>query len=108
MTDFVLLYTGGDMPETEAEQAAWLQDWGAWHGALGEAAGCGSPFTPVAKTISPDGTVSDVPADYLAIGYTIIKAATLDEAVELTKGCPILQVGGQVSVFETFPVMPPE
>ena len=31
-------------------------------------------------------------------GYTIEKAESFDEAVELTKGCPILSVGGNVKV----------
>ena len=50
----------------------------------------------------------DVLADYIASGYTVIKADTLDEAVELAKGCPILQAGCQVSVFETFTAMQAE
>jgi hypothetical protein len=29
----------------------------------------------------------------------------MDEAVDLTKGCPILQSGGSVEVGETFKVM---
>lgn len=35
MANYALLYSGGGMPETEAEQAAVLQAWGAWYGALG-------------------------------------------------------------------------
>jgi hypothetical protein len=31
-------------------------------------------------------------------GYTMVKANSLDEAVELAKGCPILAVGGNVEV----------
>ena len=37
MANFVLLFSGGGMPETEAEQAAVLQAWGAWYGQLGSA-----------------------------------------------------------------------
>src|SRR6266705_207945 len=62
MANFVLLYSGGSMPETEAEQAAVMQAWGAWYGALGSAVvDGGNPFTPVAKSIASDGTVSDGP-----------------------------------------------
>jgi hypothetical protein len=106
MTDYVLIYSGGSMPETEAEQAAVMQQWTAWYGELGDAVvDGGNPFTPLAKTIASDGTVSDVPGDYMASGYSIIKAETLDEAVELAKGCPIARAGGQISVFETFKAM---
>jgi hypothetical protein len=35
MANFVLLYSGGRMPETEAEQAAVLKAWTDWYGRLG-------------------------------------------------------------------------
>jgi len=106
MANFVLLYSGGGMPETEAEQAAVMQAWGAWYGRLGSAVvDGGNPFTPTAKSIASDGTVSDSPVGAIASGYSIIKADSLSAAVEMAKGCPILQSGGQISVYETFPVM---
>lgn len=54
MADYVLLYHGGSMPETEAEQAAVMDAWGAWYGGLGEAVkDGGNPFTPAAKASAP-------------------------------------------------------
>src|SRR5438105_12662759 len=106
MANFVLLYSGGSMPESEAEQAAVLQAWGAWYGKLGSAVvDGGNPFTPMAKSIASNGTVSDGPVGTAASGYSIIKADSLDAAVEMAKDCPILQSGGQISVYETFQVM---
>ena len=106
MANFVLLYSGGSMPETQAEQAAVIQAWTAWYGELGSAVvDAGNPFTPVAKSIASDGTVSEGPVGSMASGYTVIKADSLDAAVEMAKGCPILQSGGQISVYETFQVM---
>ena len=106
MANFVLLYNGGSMPETEAEQAAVMQAWGAWYGRLGNAVvDGGNPFTSTAKSIASDGTVSDGPVGTMASGYTIIKADSLSAAVEMAKGCPILQGGGKITVYETFPVM---
>jgi hypothetical protein len=53
MANFVLLYTGGGMPESEAEQAAVMQAWNVWYGKLGSAVvDGGDPFTPVAKSIA--------------------------------------------------------
>jgi len=106
MANFVLLYSGGSMAESEAEQAAIMQAWVAWFDKLGSAVvDAGNPFTPAAKSIAQDGTVSDGPVGTLATGYSIIKADSLGAAVEMAKGCPNLQGGGQITVYETFPAM---
>ena len=105
MANFVLLYSGGGMPETEEEQTAVMQAWMAWYGELGSAVvDAGNPFTAVAKRIASDGTVTDRPGGEGPAGYSIIAADSLDAAVEMAKGCP-LPDGGEISVFETFPVM---
>src|SRR5262245_33350267 len=106
MAKFVLLYSGGSMPETETEQAAVLQAWTAWYNELGSAVvDAGNPFKPMAKSITSDGTVSDGPIGTPASGYTIIEADSLDEAVDMAKDCPVLEGGAQISVYETFNVM---
>lgn len=106
MANFVLLYTGGSMPETQAEQAKVMEAWTGWFARLGEAlADGGNPFTPVAKKISGNGEVGDGPVGTMATGYSIIKADSLDAAVKLAQGCPVLQGGAQITVYETFPVM---
>jgi hypothetical protein len=106
MANFVLLYSGGGMPETEAEQAAVMQAWGAWFGGLGSAVvDGGNPFTPAAKSISSNGTVSDGPIGSPASGYSILAADSLDAATAMAKGCPILLGGGQISVYEIHPAM---
>jgi hypothetical protein len=106
MANFVLLYSGGSMPETQAEQAEVMQAWGAWFDTIGSAlVDGGNPFTPLAKRIASDGTVSDGPVGTMASGYSIIKADSLDAAVEMARRCPVLLGGAQITVFETFPVM---
>ncbi|HWZ18988.1 MAG TPA: hypothetical protein VNW73_09350 [Ktedonobacteraceae bacterium] len=106
MANFLLLYTGGSMPESPAEQEAVMQAWGAWYGKIGsDLVDGGNPFTPKAKSISSTGTVSDGPVGELATGYTIIKADSLDAAVAVARGCPVLQGGSKITVYETFPVM---
>jgi hypothetical protein len=78
----------------------------AWYDRLGSAVvDEGNPFTPVAKSIASDGTVRKGSVGTMASGYSIITADSLDAAVELAKSCPILQAGGQISLYETFNVM---
>ena len=38
-------------------------------------------------------------------GYVIVKAESIDEAVEFAKGCPVLQGGASIQVVETLAVM---
>lgn len=106
MANYLLLYSGGSMPATEAEQKAVMDAWTAWYTGLGEAVvDPGNPFTPMAKSVSSDGKVHDGPAGTMASGYTIIKAGSLDAAALLARGCPVLQGGAQITVYETFNVM---
>ena len=65
----------------------------------------GNPFTPAAKSIASDGKVSDGPIGATASGYSIIKADSLNAAVQSAKGCPVLKSGGKITVYETFNVM---
>ena len=38
-------------------------------------------------------------------GYSIIKADSLDAAVAIAKGCPVLHAGATIQVAETFAAM---
>ncbi|HXZ06087.1 MAG TPA: hypothetical protein VEH81_14735 [Ktedonobacteraceae bacterium] len=106
MANFLLLYYGGKLAESPAEQEAANQAWGAWFGKIGSTlVDAGNPFTPTAKSISSNGRVSDGPVGELATGYTLIKADSLDAAVSTARECPIFQSGGKITVYETFPVM---
>jgi hypothetical protein len=106
MANFVFLYSGGSMPETEEQQAAVMKAWEEWYGALADKlVDGGNPFTPLAKNITSDGTISDGPIGTLATGYTVIKADSLDEAVELARASPVLAGGGDITIYETFEVM---
>ncbi len=106
MADFVLLYTGGGMPETEEETAQVMKAWDAWMGQIGSGLkDGGNPFTPAAKTIANDGSVSDGAPGPLHTGYTILTADSLDAALEMAKSCPVLMGGASITVYEVFPVM---
>jgi hypothetical protein len=106
MANYLLLYSGGSMPEGEAEQKAVMAEWTNWFAKIGGAlVDGGNPFTPVAKTISKDGKVSEGSGGPMPSGYSILKANSIEEAVTLSKGCPVLKGGASIMVFETFNAM---
>lgn len=104
MAKYVLAYGNGRMPESEEEGAAVMAAWMAWFGKLGEAVvDGGNPFGP-SMSVATDGTVSQGASSGLG-GYSIISADSLDAAVAMAKGCPNLDSGGRVDVYETFEIM---
>ena len=105
MSKFILLYSGGSHPETEEEMAEVMKVWGEWYTSLGSSVvDPGNPISAVGK-ISPDGRVSDGSVFSMATGYTILEAATKDEAVNMAQKCPVLMGGSEISVFEADNVM---
>jgi hypothetical protein len=104
MAKYLLLFGPGKMPETDDEQAQVMKAWDAWFGELGPAVvDQGNPFTPAAKRVTSGGEVSDTQAT--SGGYTIVEADSLDQAAKYASGCPVLQGGSDITVFETFEVM---
>lgn len=94
MAKYVYLYKGGGMPESEEEGKRLMEAWQSWLGGLGDRTpDWGNPFG-LSKSANGGGTSG-------ITGYTIVSAGSLDDAVALTKGCPILEGGrGTVEVYE--------
>ena len=105
MSEFVFLYRGGERPTAPEERQQVLQKWMAWFKDLadkGHLLDRGQPLERTGKVVRGGGK-SDIDGPFAETkevvgGYTLIKATDLDQAVELTKGCPILQRGGDVEV----------
>ena len=98
MTRFVYLYSGGEIAETPEAQAESMQVWNAWFGALGDAVvDIGNPFG-AASTVTAGGA-STGGASKLG-GYSIVEAASLDDAASKAGGCPVLTTGGSLEVYE--------
>ena len=109
----ILVYGSGEgvaqLPD--AERQAHMQQWDEWVGQLqaDNIFAGGSPLLPVAKTVSGKAaTVRHgffVPQEeHIIGGYILIKAASLDEAVEIAKGCPAFELDGTVEVREEMPM----
>ena len=87
MADYVLLYSGGKMPEGKEEQDAVMAAWNAWFGELGGA--LKDARQPVhaggqehrIRRLGQRRCGSGPPS-----GYSIVTADSLDEAVEKAKG----------------------
>ena len=98
MAKFLYLYSGGQMADTAEAQEEQMQAWTVWFGSLGDSVvDMGNPFgagTTVTNGGSRDGATSKLG------GYSIINAESLDEAATNAKGCPVLQSGGSVEVYE--------
>jgi len=105
MTSFVFAYSGGNgMSADPAEREQAMAAWGQWFGELGAAVVDGGAPTGASKTVGKGGSVSDGGSRGLT-GYSIVAADSLDGAVELAKGCPVLSSGGSVDVDEALAVM---
>ena len=101
--DFMFLFRGGrEMPEDEME--ARMAKWGAWIDDLGEHFVGGGPLNEDGRILDskagePEtGFVEDGDAE--VGGYIIVQAGSIDDAVNLARGCPIYEVGGIVEVRE--------
>jgi hypothetical protein len=100
MANYMFAYSGGNgVAADPAQRDAQFAKWGQWFEQLGPAIVDGGAPTGTAKTVSTGGSVSDGGSRRLT-GYSIVSADSLDSAVELAKGCPVLEVGGAVDVYE--------
>lgn len=93
---YIFLYRAHKIVLTEEQQKKNRQEWDSWNTYLKEAYGI---RTAKGKVVS-----SEVVVDYKGNfkGASIIEAASLNEAVEIAKKCPILKYRGEVEVLEEF------
>lgn len=93
MGKYVFIYKGGSMPEGEEEQKRVMEAWMGWLGGLGDSVvDQGNPFGE-SKSVGDGGTSG-------LGGYSIVNAGSLDDAAGKAGGCPVLQGGGSVEVYE--------
>ena len=106
MSDFAFLYRGrGNAPVSPEQRQQQMEKWMAWFkelGASGHLKDIGHPLEAGGKVVNGNQkTVRDGPfaetKDIIG-GFSLVDAADLDQAVELSKGCPILEAGGSVEV----------
>lgn len=114
MNDFLLIFRrnfapGADQPSPEKLQGM-MKDWQDWMGSIAAQNKLTDPGNRLAgegKVVRPGNAITDGP--YVEIkeaigGYIVVRAASLQEAAEISKGCPILTIGGNVEVREIIPM----
>jgi hypothetical protein len=105
MSEFVYLYRGGERGRSPEIAQQTMQKWMAWFKDLAERGHIkdrGQPLERAGKLVQGKRkAVTDGPfaeAKDVVGGFTLIEARDLDQAVELSKDCPILEVEGAVEV----------
>lgn len=112
MPRFMFMFRGGGYadssggPPSPTELQQHLARWTAWSKKLleeGKLAGAHAlTWPPTGKTLrGRDKLVTDGPyaeSKDLVSGVMIVEAASLDEAAEIARGCPIFESGGSVEV----------
>ena len=102
MAKYLFIYHGGTTPEAEDEIAKAMDAWGQWFGSMGSAVIDGGNPVGMSTTVLSDGSTVDNGGSNPASGYSLIEAATLDDAVAKARGCPILEGGGSIELAEAF------
>ena len=110
MSEFVYLFRASEAEQREAmgtpERAQKsLQSWLAWIRELeanGHLKNRGQPLEPTGKVVrGKKKVVTDGPyaeAKDLVLGFIVVDARDLAQAVELSTGCPMLDGGGSVEI----------
>jgi len=105
MSEFTYLFRGRDTSASPEQAQKTIEKWVAWMkdlGAKGYIKDGGHPLEATGSVIrGKQKTVTDGPyaeAKDVVGGYMLIEARDLQHAVELSRGCPILEVGGSVEV----------
>ncbi len=105
MSEFTFLFRGRDRSASPEQMQKTMQKWVAWFkelGAKGHIKDPGHPLEATGKVVKgKQKTVHDGPyaeAKDVVGGYIVVEARDLAHAVELSKGCPILDAEGSVEV----------
>jgi hypothetical protein len=105
MSEFTYLFRGRETSASPEQMQKTMEKWVAWFKELGVNGHIKDPGRPLEHTgkvvkgkqkIVNDGPYAE--AKDVVGGFVVIEAKDIEQAVELSKGCPILEVGGSVEV----------
>lgn len=105
MANYLLIYHGGAMGETQEEQDANMVAWGEWMKQCGENLVDGGNPCNEAITVDKDGATEYNGSERIT-GYSIISAPDMEAAKHAASMIPLVIDGsGTVDVYETFDAM---
>lgn len=114
MKEFLLVFrrdaTGHEPSPSPDQMQAMMKPWQDWIGSIAaqnKLVSSGNRLASEGRVIKPGNVVTNGP--YVEIkeaigGYIMVKTASIDEAAELSKNCPILLMGGSVEVRAVVPM----
>ena len=114
MAQYVFLFRRGEAPASSpAEMQQQMRRWMAWMTELktqGHLKEAGQQLERAGRVVraSRKKTATDGPyaEKDLVVGYLIIEAGNLDQAEQLSWGCPIFQTNGVVEIRPVMPASP--
>ncbi len=102
MAKYLYVYHGGSsMSQMSPADIKKAHDaWGAWFGSLGAAVVDGGNPVGKSSTVNADGSMVSNGGTNPASGYSLIEAASLEDAHKKAKGCPLLKHGGSIEIAQ--------
>ncbi len=99
MPQYIFVYLGGEYPSDPVETQKHLEKYQQWMISLGSAVV--SPVIPFkdTHTVQTDGTMGPGTMSGMS-GMSVIRAASMDEALAAARSCPFLEINGTLEVSE--------
>jgi hypothetical protein len=102
MAKYLFVYHGANGPiPTDPAVIKQIHDaWGAWFASLGSAVIDGGNPVGKSSTVAPDGSLAAGGGANPASGYSLVEAASLEDAHKKARSCPILKRGGTIEIAQ--------
>ena len=99
MPNFMIAYYGGNRPSSKEEGMAQMKKWKSWVKGLGDSiVNPGTPL-PVSKIVTSRRVEDDNDPNSMK-GFAVVKAESIEAAIEIAKTDPFLENGGTIRVSQ--------
>lgn len=99
MPQYIFVYLGGNYPSSPEEGQKHFAKYQEWLASLGDAVL--SPAIPFkdTHTVHPNGAIEPGTTSAMS-GMSIIKMASMDDALKVAQSCPFLEINGTLEISE--------